>query len=291
MKSSSFKCASIVLLVASVGCGGTTEPTVEPVAASTCPAGAQEIERGIAFREIVESGQRIWLYVPCAAEHRGLVVVPPAGSNLLTGMALAEGDRPEHLPYARAGYVVVSFDIAGPLQSESDEAFFQAVVTFMRDEAGMTSARNAIQRALTEVPSIDSGQIYAAGHSSAATLVLLLAATDDRVRAVIAHAPVTDVEGRFAEAIPDFEMAIPSYGTFLRQISPIQHAGELAQKPVFLFHALDDRAVAPRESEALFEAMQPRHPHTRRVTTRGDHYQPMLDEGIPQAIEWLATLP
>jgi len=264
----------------------TDEPST-----SACPAGSSEIERGIAFRETVRDGRRLWLYVPCDRAPHALVVVPPAGSNLISGMSLSEGDRPEHLPYARAGFAVVSFDIAGALVSDEPEAFFEAIVAFSRDQAGVLGANVAIDWAMAELPSLDANRIYAAGHSSAATLVLLLGAVELRVRAVVAFAPITDVQARVAEALPEIEPVVPRIRELVHLISPIQHARALSQMPVFLFHGLDDENVSPRESEALFQAMTERDARTVHVTTRGDHYQPMIDEGIPRAIAWLKALP
>lgn len=280
-----------------LGCGGaaptaptTVSSTVEP-SASLCPAGTSEIERGIELRETVREGRRLWLYVPCDRAPHALVVVPPAGSNLISGMSLSEGDRPEHLPYARAGFAVVSFDIAGAIESDEPEAFYEAIVAFVRDRAGLLSARTALDWALAEVPSLDSQRIYAAGHSSAATLVLLLGAVEERIRAVAAFAPVTDLETHFAEVLPELEPVFTQIREFVQAISPVRHAQLLAQMPVFLFHGLDDEIASPRESEALFQAMTGRNAHSVHVTTRGDHYQPMIDEGIPRAIAWLKALP
>lgn len=289
----------VPILAAWLACGGAPPeprtadgPTAPRAIASACPADdATELEPGIAFRETIREGRRLWLYVPCDRAPRALVVVPPAGSNLITGMSLSEGDRPEHLPYARAGFAVASFDIAGPLESDEPEAFYEAILAFMRDQAGLLGTNAAIDWALEEVPSLDTHRIYAAGHSSAATLVLLMGAVEVRVRAVVAYAPVTDLEARFAEVIPEIQTVIPRFGDFVRLISPMRHPSELSQMPVFLFHALDDEVASPQESEALYRAMDPRDAHTVHVTTRGDHYQPMIEEGIARAIEWLQSLP
>ena len=55
-----------------------------------------------------------WYYRPEQATGKlALVLVPPAGSTLFTGMDLGDGDRPEHYPYARAGFAVASFEIDG----------------------------------------------------------------------------------------------------------------------------------------------------------------------------------
>src|SRR5262245_60873435 len=60
-------------------------------------------------------GRRVWVYLPATAEPKlACVLVPPAGSRMFHGMALGEGDRAEHVPYAAAGFAVVSFDMTGP---------------------------------------------------------------------------------------------------------------------------------------------------------------------------------
>ncbi|MEM9072460.1 MAG: prolyl oligopeptidase family serine peptidase [Myxococcota bacterium] len=266
------------------GCGATAAAPLHPQQAR-CDASATEIEAGVSFREIRRGDQRIWLYEPCGVEQPGLVIVPPAGSNLISGMNLSDGDRPEHLPYVREGYVVVSFDIAGAVTGESDEAYAVAAERFLLDLGGLRSAQQALNVALEEVPRIDRERIYAAGHSSAGTLTLVFAAAEDRVVAAAAYAPPTDVSA----AYPDPEIP-EDYRAFLRAISPIEYAEELSRKPIFLFHALEDGVVRAEETERLFNAMSPRHPRSERVTTSGSHYQPMIDEGIPRAIRWFETL-
>ena len=50
---------------------------------------------------------QLWVYLPTAAAQGGrvpCVMIAPAGSPLVTGMALSAGDRPEHTPYVQAGY-------------------------------------------------------------------------------------------------------------------------------------------------------------------------------------------
>lgn len=201
-------------------------------------------------------------------------------------------DRDEHLPYALAGYVVVAFDIAGALPSEPNAwETAKGMLAFREAAAGLDSASAALDLSL-ERYSIDERRVYAVGHSSAGTLALLVAAFDSRIKAVVAFAPVTDVVSWFPEELHSaLEKGMPGHSAFLRTASPITHADRLARKPVFLFHAKDDSVVPPQETQRLFDAMVDRDVATRlAVVSTGDHYDTMMDEGIPRAIEWLAGL-
>ena len=58
--------------------------------------------------------------------------------------------------------------------------------------------------------------------------------------------------------------------------------------PVFLFHARDDETVNVSQTTALADRLKTLgKPVTLDLTEEGGHYQPMLDIGIPHAIEWL----
>tara|TARA_R110002095_G_scaffold152237_4_gene132163 strand:+ start:143075 stop:144673 length:1599 start_codon:yes stop_codon:yes gene_type:complete len=69
--------------------------------------------------------------VPC-------VLVPPAGSNLLSGMDIDSRDlipNPEHEPYIKAGFAVVSFSIDGHLvNGERVQAIFNFYQPIMRSK-------------------------------------------------------------------------------------------------------------------------------------------------------------
>src|SRR5262249_27116568 len=126
-----------------------------------------------------------------------------------------------------------------------------------------------------------------AGHSSAATLALLIAEHEPRVKACAAYAPVTDVEARLAPAIPELERAIPGYGEFIRASSPKTHADKV-KCPVFLFHARDDSNVPVGQTTAFAALLKKSNPQVTLVTPRtGGHSAAMMREGIPKAIEWL----
>jgi dienelactone hydrolase len=272
-----------------------------PTADTVVPALDQgpELEPGIHMREHVVLGVsgelRVWLYAPSrtAGTPRGCIVIAPAGSNLITGMKLGEGDRAEHLPWVRAGYVVSAFDIDGTFTDDSTETEVVASIKAFRDaEAGLANARAALDLALAVHPEIDPSDIYAVGHSSAGTLALLFAAREPRVRGVAAFAPIPDLVSwipiEYRQAL---EEMMPGYGAFLEASSPATHAAALTKKPLFLFHAVDDDTVKPEELERFFESLPSRHAaSTRVVVETGGHYDAMIDSGIPHAVAWLTEL-
>ncbi len=301
---------SVALALALAGCGqqpapiqnpGTTGPAEPPAPAITFPelGPGRVIQPGIRFHEVtLQRGRlpmRVWYYQPeQAAGQLPLVLVPPAGSTLFVGMALGEGDRAEHYPYVRAGFAVVSFDIDGNvpnLQQASDAAVLNGAREFRDARAGLANARATLDFVRARVPAVDLERVYIAGHSSAATLALLVAEHEPRIKACAAFAPVTDVEKRLAPAIAQLDSALPGYREFLRFSSPRTHAGKL-KCPVFLFHAEDDRNVPVRDSTDFAALLKPTNPHVTLVTTRqGGHYESMVREGLPKAIAWFKRLP
>lgn len=91
-----------------------------------------------------------------------------------------------------------------------------AIKKFMHAQAGVKNAQMAISTALAELPILDPQRVYVAGHSSAATLALLVAANDKRVKGCIAYAPCVDVPGWIgAKRIVSFTQFVPGFDKFL----------------------------------------------------------------------------
>ncbi|WP_165223411.1 dienelactone hydrolase family protein [Aquisphaera insulae] len=273
------------------------------------PTAAVDIEPGILFREIPiltppgeaepRPGHRgkLWLYLP-GGEHAPhslpCVLITGAGSKLIAGMDLHESARAEHLPYARAGMAVLAYELDGML-TEAAEADVKLTVKacsdFLRAQAGLINAHNAIQYAIRHVPTIDPERLFVAGHSSAGTLALLVAENEPRVAACAAYAPATALP----EHIPlnAMEMLTPVidgiadlYGRF----NPSQHDDNLTC-PIFLFYAEDDARFASKV-RAFGERLRAKKKDVSISSVpAGGHYESMIDEGMPRAIEWLKSLP
>lgn len=242
-------------------------------------------------------GGKLYVYLP-AGEHAPqslpCVLICGAGSTLIQGMDLApldgEGDSAEHLPYARAGFAVVAYELDGPSSEDDyDEmADSRQYNAFRAACAGMVNARNAFEFTLAKVPEVNPGQVFTAGHSSAGTAALLFAAHEPRLAGCIAYAPCSDVAGWF----PGIQVRLLSseltgLGDFLHQSSPLTHIARI-KCPTLLFHAEDDSVVEVDESRTFVDKLKAQGTDARLITVPdGDHYDAMIEQGIPAGIQWL----
>lgn len=293
-------------LLTLAGCSGpsvgTGAPAVErraerPVASKTIDS--VKLEPGVYLHQhtIVREGvpMRMWLYLPAETITApvGCVVIAVAGGTGVSGNKLSVLSRPEHVPYVRKGFVVAAYDVDGKIPKGASEPAAIAAITAFRDaHAGLDNARAALDYALSVVPSIDKKRIFAAGHSSAATLALLFAAEEPRIRAVAAYAPITDLITDLPANYQSWLASqIPGFREFLRWSSPLTHVAALRDKPVFVQHALNDKLVDVEQTERLMSALKPGHPASKMlIVPTGNHYDSMIRDGLPQGLSWLLAL-
>ena len=295
-------CLAVVLCL-NLSCARQSDRSseVQPSGSGLTPPGlgqGRRLEPGVIFHEVKLPGRgaasKLWVYLPegQAGTKIPCVLIAPAGSRLFHGNALGEGDRPEHLPYVRAGFAVVAYELDGPVgDDESADALLAAALLFKKAEAGLVNARAALDYALANIPNIDPARIYTAGHSSAATTSLHVAEREPRIKACVAYAPVTNVEKYLGEkALAGLSSVMPDYREFIKRTSP--HAGvENLRCPLFLFHAEDDENVPIAESVEFAGEVSKHNPNVTFVrAAEGGHYDSMLHEGVPKAIEWLKAL-
>jgi dienelactone hydrolase/phage FluMu protein Com len=274
---------------------------VAPIEAKGGPAAlpelspARPIQPGVLFQEAVlrpsALPMKVWYYRPEQAKGKlPLVLVPPAGSTLIAGMDLGDGDRAEHYPYARAGFAVGSFEIDGHVpnvQGAPDAVVLKGAREFRDAKAGLNNAKAALDYLLAKAPDVDPNRIFIAGHSSAATLALLVAEHEPRIKGCASYCGVSDVEARLAQAIPQLDRAIPGYRDFIRFSSPKTHVEKL-KCPVFLFHAQDDTTVPVSQTTTFAELLKKTNPDvTLDTSAHGGHYQSMINAGIPRGIAWM----
>ncbi|MCA9112968.1 MAG: alpha/beta fold hydrolase, partial [Planctomycetaceae bacterium] len=241
---------------------------------------------GTMFRVYLPEGKYTAHSLPC-------VLVPPAGSPLMTGLPIYdEMQSPEHLPYVRAGYAVITFSLDGPvgdLDTASEERLSFAYQQFKDAFAGLVNAHAAFRFARRKVKVIDPDQIYIAGHSSAATLALLYAAHEPELAGCIAYAPAVDVETQLAPLLTQLNPAsFPGLKEFSRRSSPKTHASRI-QCPVFVYHATGDTVTPFSATQAYCDDLKRQGKDVTFLKGTGDdHYQTMIDEGIPAGLDWLA---
>ena len=231
-----------------------------------------------------------------AAASLPCVLVAPAGTNLLSGSEIGALDDEayhfEALPYAKAGMMVVMYSLDGNIaegDEEDPDKARAAYLSFRAAQAGLVNGRNALEFARARLPEVDPARIYAAGHSSAGSLSLLLGEHEPRLAGCIAYAPGTDLESWFADTIanPFSGFSYPGLREFSKKSSPKTHAGQLAI-PLFLFHAAGDETVPVGDSRDFHAALKARGADvTYLEVPGGDHYEPMIADGIPAGIRWI----
>lgn len=251
------------------------------------------------------SAMSLRVYLPPGGEEpKSLpcVLVAPAGTNLLSGAGLEPLDEDayhdETLPYAEAGIVAVLYSIDGesPEESGGEEAQGEemkvAYAAFEKAGAGTLNGRIALEFVRSRLPMVDENRIYSAGHSSAATLALLLAAHEPRLRGCLAYAPAVDIEAHFSDLIdtPFVELTLPGIRHFAKRSSPLTHAGRITA-PVFLFFADDDEMIEAGSYRPFVDKLRTSNPQvTLKTVPEGGHYGAMISEGIPAGIEWIRRL-
>lgn len=224
--------------------------------------------------------------VPC-------ILIPPAGSNLLTGMGLDPSDskpNPEHEPYIKAGFAVVTFSLDGPLWRREQASLLELKMAhkeFRKSKAGLVNCVHAFLETQSVIPGIDKNNIFIAGHSSAGTLSLLFAEHYPQIKGCLAYALSVDLKKSMAEFLPTIKPLIPNVEGFLRLSSPQTHVADL-KCPVFLFHSRGDQVASFQHSYQFASQLTAQGTNVEFVAGKGsDHYQTMIDEGLPKGIEWI----
>ena len=269
-----------------------------PMFQPTFPSGVQ-----LARTRLMGSGPgeqtQMNIYLPAgehAAKSLGCVLVAPAGTNLLVGNSLDGDDyHDETLPYAEAGFVTIQYSLDGPvsdLESATDGEFSAAYKLFKAAGAGTLNTRCVIEFVKAQLPEVDPARIYTAGHSSAGTVSLLAGEYHPDVAACIAYAPCSDTEAFHADIRGTFgvNLLLPGIRDFDRQFSPIANVQKL-KCPLFVFQARDDSVVEAGETKRFVDQARAHNPQVEYFEVDfGEHYDSMIQQGIPRAVQWLKNI-
>ena len=257
----------------------------------------EEIEHGVWRSEVTlpigGDAPRAWIYRSAAALKVGTkkrfpcVFIAPAGTDVTGGVALRNDERATHIPYVRAGMIVVAYEING---LSGDKAV--AGRDFWKAHFGLDNANAAVSWALKNVPHIDPSRLFAVGHSSAGALALEVAQHDARIRACAAYAPACnfawpDPGGSVLDIAAREDDEVPGFSSALRAIMPQNNLASL-ECPLFLFCCDDDNVVNPLEVRGFAAAEKAAGKSVTLLTQpHGGHVHGMKQNGIPAAIQWL----
>jgi dipeptidyl aminopeptidase/acylaminoacyl peptidase len=257
------------------------------------------LEPGVEFAEVKlprtdERKSKLYVYLPekRPAGKLPCVLIAAAGGTLFTGTTLGEGSRPEHLPYVRAGFAVVAYEQDGAVaEKPSNREVYRGAQDFLDADFGMRNTTIAFDYAIHRLK-VDPKRIYVAGHSSAATMALNAAARSS-FKGCIAYAPCVDLNARVGRVLPLIDRKIPGFRqsllTYSSPDNPMQR--ENLKCPVFLFHARDDSNLPFALTERYAKILQKTNPSvTFAAADSGDHYDSMIEQGIPAGIRWLKEI-
>lgn len=222
----------------------------------------------------------------------------PNGTNLLSGASV---DFPmpsiEYLPFTEKGMITATFSIDGEMPRtlfpSAGEPYYlrlqDAYKEFVEADAGVDDGKLALDYVLAQIPAADSKRVYVWGHSSSATLALLLASKDKRIAKCISLAPITDLNATLGILLTDpaWPKLLPGLKEYLVSGSPITHVRDL-KCPVFLAHAKDDDNSPFTYSQTYVQALRSAGGNiVFEAPASGGHYQSMIDASMPKAIAWL----
>jgi len=120
---------------------------------------------------------------------------------------------------------------------------------------------------------LNKEEVYLVGHSRGATMAIIKAVEDDRVKKTVAWAPFFDMKSRFRkETMEKWEkdgvwwvenkrtgQKLPLYPQFFKDYAVQSHRFDMAEvsanyeKPLLLLHAKDDPAVKVEESRMFYD--------------------------------------
>ncbi len=201
-------------------------------------------------------------------------------------MALGPSDEEEALPYAQAGFVVVLYSLSGDLPNTPTGylKITTAIPEYMSSDGGLLNAHDAMEFATKQLQEVDPNQLYCAGHSSAATMALVLAQRESRIKGCVAFAPVTDIGGFVSqEAFQAAAGQFAGFESFVETHSPMNFPAP--QCPTLIYHAQDDEVVPVSQSRAYVAAKG--DGVKLMVVPNGTHRSAMIHGGQATAIQWL----
>ncbi len=292
------------LASAAMSCG-PSEPTQTSPVASASPAPSEteattegpppkearpvyDVRVDVILRPVGAMKRTFWLYQPKPLpEELGLVLVAPSNGNLLSGRALSNDDRQEHLPYVRAGFAVMAYTIDGDMPPGiSDAKATEAIRAYQASKAGLVNAQLAIDLAFERLPSLSAERVFAAGRDSGGAYALLLGAEEPRVRGVLAYGPTTTLTGDVGVVVA-VDRVLPGFGTFVRWSLPENRAPDV-KVPVFVYQSAGDEVVRASLTDAYVKSLKRTNDDVTYVRSDvGDHVGAIRAEGIPRGIDWL----
>lgn len=236
---------------------------------------------------------RMRVFRPLTQRPLPCVLLAHSGSSLLCGADLDAKDSehsPEALAMMKAGVIVVLYSLDGSDPGSSwPTALDGSFQEFKAAQAGVLNGHLALEYALHHLGWVDRKRVYCAGSESGATVSLLLAAHEPRIRGCLASAPCTDVELKVDEYLQQWnvESQLPGVTQFARDSSPGMYVS-FFRNPVYICLPKTN-PYEPVTQTRLFvsELEEAGNPVKLVLGTRGAvRAKASLVEEFPRAMAW-----
>lgn len=225
---------------------------------------------------------RGWFFPAADPSAPAIVYAPATAKDQRQGLSLVA-------PLQKAGYQVLLFSYRGSGNSDGNRLKFSYGA---RESIDIDAA----VRYLSETRGI--ADIAAIGHSAGAVSIILSAARNENIDAVIAAAPFTSLQDIWQDNRPQL---VPSNlfqkiqylfqirkGFSQSQVRPIDVIGKISPRPVLLINGTADQRISPERASRLFNAARfPKQliwlPDTGHAAVRS----PGLDNLVPEIVQFL----
>ena len=263
---------------------GELVATIAPVFPQKATLSANDL--GILYEEVAfETSDKLILrgwFFPTKDENAPAILYAPATSNdLRSGLSLVT-------PLHNAGYHVLLFSYRGHGLSDGNRFGFtygaleskdiDAAVQFLRDMKG-------IQR------------IGAIGHSVGAVSIILSAARNPHIDAVVAASPFNNMEEVwetnrpmiFPKPLMDLSMRLSELrkGFTREQIRPEDVIAQIAPRPILIIHGSEDKRITYEQALRLYNtAQEPKRMWLVEGASHGEVRSPVLDYLLENIIDF-----
>lgn len=235
----------------------------------------------VAFPTSNDLTLRGWFFPVSDPTAPAVLYAPATAKDQRQGLSLVESLH-------RAGYQVLLFSYRGSGTSDGSRLTFSYGARESLDI-------DAAVRYLSETRGIN--RIGAIGHSAGAVSIILSAARNPKINAVVAAAPFTSLEDVWQDNQPAF-LPTPYYTQVQNlfqirknfsqsQVRPIDVVADISPRPILLIHGLEDDRIPTDQASRLFNAArEPKQMVWLPDTSHAEVRTPGLDILIPQILRF-----
>ncbi|MGB8253742.1 MAG: alpha/beta fold hydrolase [Anaerolineaceae bacterium] len=213
--------------------------------ANRAPAALSLNYESVSFQTSDGITLRGWFFPSDTPQSPAILYAPSTANDQRSGLSLVK-------PFHKAGYSVLLFSYRGYGQSDGDPLGFSYGARESLDVDAAASYLHNTQGA----PAIG-----AIGHSAGAVAIVLSAARNLQINAVVAASPYTSVEEIWntnrpkVMPTPVFDLVMQTSelrkGFDRSQVRPVDVIGQIAPRPILIMHGMKDRRITEEQVLAL----------------------------------------